>query len=98
MQSRMGIAQHIGRLSTGVREDFLMVLRRTSVCDTTGLEASLDQCYLLSAIIYRPVASGLANDLELLEEGGLVPRQANLYNLAICGEQDEVSLGAILSA
>lgn len=72
-----------------------MILHGARRTNAASLEAGLDQCYLLSAILDRPVASSLADDLELFKESALVPGQANLRDLAIVCEQDKVCLEGV---
>lgn len=59
---------------------------------TRCLEAVGNQTQLVSVVANGPIAARLADDLELLEHGALVPLQANLGNAAVLIVADNVSL------
>lgn len=56
------------------------------------LDAAGDQLDLVLSIANRPVASGLANDINQLEERALIPALSDLRDLAVGVEADDVNL------
>lgn len=87
----MGVAQDVARLVAGVHNDFVV---SSHFVDQSALipQRRLYQLELVTAVLDRPVAPGLADNVELLEKSTLVPVLANLSNLAGRVEGNNVNL------
>ena len=77
----MGVAQDVARLVAGVHNGFVVSNHLASELAVI-FQRRLYKLELLTAVPDRPVAASLADHLELLQKGTLVPVLANLSNLA----------------
>lgn len=94
MERSVRIAEDIRRRTTGANYDVIMILTGGSMRMATRLKAALDQSQLVPAIPDGPVATSSADDFDLLEQGALIPLKANLRNLSVRIECNEVRLKA----
>lgn len=83
----MGIAKGIGA-TAGAAIDGL----GRPGSDLGRLDASRENAKLLVVVADRPVATSPANDVDLLEEGALVPALSDLRDLALVVEGHNVHL------
>ena len=88
----MGVSKGVVRVAAGTNDNVVVTLGGGSGDLARSFEARLDHGDLLPAILDGPVAAHLANDLNLLQEGALVPLLADLRDLAIVAKGHDVDL------
>ena len=91
----MRVAHGVGQFGTGVRSSSTLVVGSRS---TAFLDTFVDQVDLVLAVANWPVATGSADDLDLLKERALVPALSDLCDLAVAVERYDVELSNTVSA
>ena len=83
----MRIAHGVGNFGTGGRGALVF-----GSGSSAFLDASVDQADLIFAVANWPVATGPANNLNLLKKRALVPALSDLCDLAVAVERYDVEL------